>query len=371
MSNSNEEPNFFDNEEEEIDEKDEKSKKDNKNLNISFDDEIEKEEISKNVTISMVENDKKQKNSKKNNLIENRILKNIESDEEEEENKSKKSKSFIKQSDDDDEKDNEEPNFYNEEENGENISENEMNSDDNEEEEDNNNSEKEGKKEDKYLEKNKKKKEELKKKNIVIENIYEINKEFNYNIDNPVFYLKENKCALDKYPWPMSTKQIVKLIEKDNILYENLKVKLVDLFEFKLRNAFEYVDFIDVIKPEWTDNITYSKIFLDLHNFKIKKEKENNNDKNKDIDKDKNKDKEMEKDKTSMIQISQSVIPKIAESNTFSMEKKFLDKFKENKNENENEKPDNKKKNYWPRNKNKFKKGRKKAVEIKGGFSYE
>lgn len=364
MSNSDEEPDFYTNDEEELDNQDEKSKKDdNKKINISFDDEIEKEEISKNISTSMVENVKIQKNSKKKKQIENRILKNIESDEEEDKKSNKSNNSFINQSDGDDEKDNNEPNFYDEEQNGENISEKEINDD----EESNNRSENEDKIKDKFIERNKKKKEELKKKNIVIENIYDINKEFNYSKDNPVFYLKENKCALDKYPWPMSTKQIVKLIEKDNIPYENLKVKLVDLFEFRLRSAFEYVDFIQVIKPEWASNVTYSKIFLDLHNFKVNKEKENSSDK--DQDKDKSKEKEKEKDKSDMLPISQSAIPKLAESNTFSMEKKFLGNF--NENENENEKGDNKKKNYWPRNKNKFKKGKKRAVEIKGGFTYE
>ena len=52
MSNSDEAPNFYENEEEEIDENSEKNNKKskkNKNFNISFDDEIEKEEISKNV----------------------------------------------------------------------------------------------------------------------------------------------------------------------------------------------------------------------------------------------------------------------------------------------------------------------------------
>ena len=167
----------------------------------------------------------------------------------------------------------------------------------------------------------------------------------------------------------MSTKKIVKLIKEDNIPYENLKVKLVDLFEFKLRNAFEYVDFIQVIKPEWANNVTYSKIFLDLHNSKINIEKKNNNDKNNDKSKDNNNDKEKSKDKAGMNQISQSGIPKLAKSNTFSVEKKFLDNF--NEKENENEIIDNKKKIYRPRNKNKFKKGKKKAVEIKGGFTYE
>ena len=165
----------------------------------------------------------------------------------------------------------------------------------------------------------------------------------------------------------MSTKQIVNIIKKDNIPYENIKVKLVDLFEFKLRNAFEYVDFIEVIKPEWASNVTYSKIFLDLYNFKINEEKEINIDKNN--DKDKGKDKDNEKDKTGVLQVSQSGIPKFAETNTFSVEKKFLDNF--NEKEDENNKNDNKKKSYWPRNKNKFKRGKKKAIEIKGGFTYE
>ena len=69
MSNSDEEPNFYENEDEEIDEKYEKNNKNNKNFNISFDDEIEKEDISKNVTTSMVDNAKKQKNSKKKIIL--------------------------------------------------------------------------------------------------------------------------------------------------------------------------------------------------------------------------------------------------------------------------------------------------------------
>ena len=81
--------------------------------------------------------------------------------------------------------------------------------------------------------------------------------------------------ALDKYPWPMSTKQIVKLIQDQEIPYDNLKVKLVDIFEFKpnfikLKNPSEYIDFKIVIKQKWVRNVTYSKIYIILNLIKKK-----------------------------------------------------------------------------------------------------
>ena len=199
----------------------------------------------------MINNDKYNLKENKIKENENEILKNIDNEEEKEINNDSEV---------------EEPNFYDEEQNGTDKDEEE------EEKENEDNNDEYNNYEEKEKERNNKRKEELKKKNIDIKNIYEINKEFNYNIDNPVFYLKEDKNVLDKYPWPLSTKQIESIIEKNNIPYEKLKVKLVDLFEFKLKNAFEFVDFIEVIKPEWASNVTYSKIFLDLHNFKMNKD---------------------------------------------------------------------------------------------------
>jgi hypothetical protein len=254
----------------------------------------------------------------------NNILNNIESD-------------HNSNSDDNDNED--EPNFYDDE-----IIENpEDNDNDNEDEpnfyddkiienpEDNDNEQKEEEdnhKINKQLEEQEddheiiKPKEEIpKKQSIDLDNIYDINKEFNYNIDNPVFYLKENKFIIDKYPWPLSTKQVASIVKRENIPYENLRVKLVDIFEFKsFKKPFEYVDFIEVLKPKWTSNVTYSKIFLDLCKSKDKKE-QNEEDKEKKEDK-----KENKKDINDM---SLSKIPKVSQTNTFSVEEKFIFKMDE------------------------------------------
>ena len=325
-TNNEEEPDFY--EEEENDEG-----KNENNYNCSFNDEIEKEKKENDLAITMINNDKYKLKENKIKENENEILKNIDNEEEKEINNDSEE---------------EEPNFYDEEQNGTDKDEEEE-----EEKENEDNNDEYNNYEEKEKERNNKRKEELKKKNIDIKNIYEINKDFNYNIDNPVFYLKEDKNVLDKYPWPLSTKQIESIIEKNNIPYEKLKVKLVDLFEFKLKNAFEFVDFIEVIKPEWASNVTYSKIFLDLHNFKMNKEKEKKEDNN--INKEENK-----------IQKLPSIIHKLNETKTFSEEKKILNII-ENKKE---ELKDEKKNNFWPNNKNK--KGKKqKGKEIKGGFIFD
>ena len=209
----------------------------------------------------------------------------------------------------------------------------------------------------KYQERIENEKEELKKKNIDINNIFEINELFDYNIDNPVFYLKENKQALDRYPWPLSTKQIVSIIQKENLDYNELKVKLVDIFEFKLKDAYAYVDFIYVIKPEWAKNVECSKIFMDLHNFmNVKKNKSKMN---------------KPEDKKDPIKISQSTIPKASQTNTFTVENKLNNLLKDEK---EKEIEKNEVKQYYPgkkARKNKKRRPEKGDAKLKVGFSYE
>ena len=210
----------------------------------------------------------------------------------------------------------------------------------------------------KYHERIKKEKDDLKKKSIDINNIFEINDLFDYNIDNPVFYLKENKQVLNRYPWPLSTKQLVSIIQKENLDYNELKVKLVDIFEFKLKQAFEYVDFIYVIKPEWAKNVECSKIFMDLHNFMNGKKNKSKIDKT--------------QDKKDPIKISQSTIPKASQTNTFTVEKKLNNMLKDKEQEQEIEKKEVKQ--YYPgKNARKTKKRRpvKGDTKLKVGFSYE
>ena len=210
----------------------------------------------------------------------------------------------------------------------------------------------------KYHERIKNVKDDLKKKSIDINNIFEINDLFDYDKDNPVFYLKENKQVLNRYPWPLSTKQLVSIIKKENLDYNELKVKLVDIFEFKLKQAFEYVDFIYVIKPEWAKNVECSKIFMDLHNFMNGKKNKSKIDKT--------------EDKKDPIKISQSTIPKASQTNTFTVEKKLNNMLKDKEQEQEIEKKEVKQ--YYPgKNARKTKKRRpaKGDTKLKVGFSYE
>ena len=211
----------------------------------------------------------------------------------------------------------------------------------------------------KYQDRITKVKEDLKKKSIDINNIFEINELFDYDKDNPVFYLKENKQVLDRYPWPLSTKQIVSIIQKENLDYNELRVKLVDIFEFKLKAAFSYVDFINVIKPEWAKNVECSKIFKDLHNFMNGKKNKSKIDK--------------PEDKKDPIKISQSAIPKASQTNTFSVENK-LNNLLNDKKEKEEEIEKKEVKQYYPGKKaRKAKKRRpgKGDAKLKVGFSYD
>ena len=361
---SDEEPNFY--EEEEVNESNNIEKKD---INCSFGEDIKNENKKNELTITMVNpiNENKNKSNQKKNPIENNILLNIENEDEKEDNNKKEKE------DNNDDKENDEPNFYDDEQNGENNTEEEKEKND-DNEKDNSNSinmdkdektqnEKKEKKESKFEKRNREKKEKLKKKNIEIKNIYEINTKFNMNAYSPLFYLRENKAPLDKYPWPLSSSQIVKIVEENNIPYESLKIKLVDIFEFRLKNAFEYVDFINVIKPEWASNVTYSNIFLELYNFKINEENGNNKD-NKEDDKNKS----HEHDENDTLKNLPSGIPKLNEAKTFTEEKKLL-KILEEKDEEEDQNK-NKYKPFWPKNKKKRGK-RQKGQEIRGNFNFD
>jgi len=348
----------------------EKKEEDYIDLNCSFEKNNKKKEYEEelNISMSMVKNDP---NKKEKNKIPEKIFK---------ENQEEPSlASFINKSDKNSE-DNE-PNFYDDEEEievnntikNDNIKNNSI---DFEEDSKYNNYIKEFKKIDKeeneeingpynindikkYHDIIKKDKEDLKKKNIDINNIFEINELFDYDKDNPVFYLKENKQALDRYPWPLSTKQIKSIIEKENLDYHELRVKLVDIFEFKLKDAFSYVDFINVIKPEWAKNVKCSRIFMDLHNFMNGKKNKSKIDK--------------PEDKTEPIKISESTIPKVSQTNTNSEVKKLNNLFNDKK---EIEKEIEKKevKQYNPgKNARKAKKRRQEKgdAKLKVGFSYD
>ena len=136
-------------------------------------------------------------------------------------------------------------------------------------------------------------------------------------------------------------------------------MKLVDIFEFKLKVAFAYVDFINVIKPEWAKNVECSQIFMDLHNFMNDKKNKSKIDKQ-----------EVKKDP---IKISQSTIPKASQTNTFSVENK-LNNLLNDKKEKEIEIEKKEVKQYYPgkkARKSKKRRPEKGDAKLKVGFSYD
>ena len=112
-----------------------------------------------------------------------------------------------------------------------------------------------------------------------INNIYEINNKFHYNKDSALFYILEKDKEYNYYPKPLSSKQLVNLIREENISYDSLQIKLVDLFEFKSK-LFSYIKLKEILKPGWISDVDYSKIFKELSNLylndnNIKEEKDN------------------------------------------------------------------------------------------------
>ena len=57
-----------------------------------------------------------------------------------------------------------------------------------------------------------------------------------------------------------------------------IKVKLVDLFSFKSKEPFIYVDLKEVLTPKWVSNVTHSKMFMELLNAELNSK--NKSDKN-------------------------------------------------------------------------------------------
>ena len=105
--------------------------------------------------------------------------------------------------------------------------------------------------------------------NLDIDNIFEINKKFNYSKDLPVFYIKEKDNYNDNedYKGPLSTNEIKKLIrhkKMKNISF--LDIKLIDIFTMKNHQNFEFFDFDEIFQRNWSKNLEYSDIFLQEHN---------------------------------------------------------------------------------------------------------
>jgi len=123
----------------------------------------------------------------------------------------------------------------------------------------------------------KRKQKNIKKEVFDINYIYDINNKFHYNKDSPLFYILEKGKEFNYHPTPLSSKQLVKLIQEENIPYDYLRIKLVDLFQFKSKFPFIYVELKEILKPNWSLDVKFSKIFEDLYKLKLNDNKINNN----------------------------------------------------------------------------------------------
>ena len=110
---------------------------------------------------------------------------------------------------------------------------------------------------------------------LEIENIFEINKKFNYPKTSPVFYIREDNSNNDLYQSPLSTNKIKELLNQKKIRPFLLKVKLIDIFTMKNYEPFSYFDFNDILAKNWSKNLEYSPIFLNEYNNMYEKNKSN------------------------------------------------------------------------------------------------
>ena len=112
--------------------------------------------------------------------------------------------------------------------------------------------------------------------NLDIENIFEINNNFNYPKDFPVFYLQDesndnNENSLFKEP--LSTNKIKELLKAKQIKPYLINVKLIDIFSMKNHSPFSFFPLNEILEKNWSKNVEYSTLFINTHN-KLK-EKEN------------------------------------------------------------------------------------------------
>ena len=110
---------------------------------------------------------------------------------------------------------------------------------------------------------------------LEIENIFEINKKFNYPKNSPVFYIREDNSNNDLYQTPLSTNEIKDLLKKKILKPFLIKVKLIDIFIMKNYESFSYFDFNEILSKNWSKNLEYSPIFLNEYNNYYEKNKNN------------------------------------------------------------------------------------------------
>ena len=108
---------------------------------------------------------------------------------------------------------------------------------------------------------------------LEIENIFEVNKKFNYPKTSPIFYLRSDDTNNDLFPYPLSTNEIKDLLKKKEIKPFLIKIKPIDIFIMKNYEPFHYFDFNEILAKNWSKNLEYSSIFLNEYNNYYEKNK--------------------------------------------------------------------------------------------------
>jgi len=88
-----------------------------------------------------------------------------------------------------------------------------------------------------------------------VENIFEINKKFNYPKNSPFLYIREDNTENDLFPNPLSTMEIKNLLKSKTIKPFLVKVKPIDIFTMKNYPEFSYFDFNEILNKNWSKNL--------------------------------------------------------------------------------------------------------------------
>ena len=122
---------------------------------------------------------------------------------------------------------------------------------------------------------------------LAIENIFEINNKFDYPKQSPLFYLKDelnnnsNNLNNDIYKEPLSSNKLKELLKSKKIKPYLINVKLIDIFSMKNHSPFSFFPLNEILEKNWSKNLEYSPLFMNIHNKLNEKEKDKEKEKEK------------------------------------------------------------------------------------------
>ena len=111
--------------------------------------------------------------------------------------------------------------------------------------------------------------------NLDIDNILEINKKYNYPKEFPLFYIQDEMNNIDNKltKEPLSANKLKELLKYKKIKPYVTNIKLIDIFTMKNYEPFSFFPLNDILNKNWSDNVEYSNLFMNVHNKLNEKEK--------------------------------------------------------------------------------------------------